>query len=133
MVYQFAHLTTGLHQVSDEVVCVCVFVRACVRACACVYVCVFVCVCVCACVCVSVCVCVCVCMCACVCACAQHSSLTIIILTDSVQQATKVCLVRLYFCLLFTAESPPPRPTMGRPEAGATSQPSMSSTHAAGS
>ena len=116
-------------------VCVCSCVRACVRACVRVHVCMCVCLCVCVCVCmcVCVCVCVCVCMCACVCACAQHSSLTIIILTDSVQQATKVCLVRLYFCLLFTAESPPPPPTMDRPEAGATCQPSMSSTHAAGS
>ena len=31
MIYQFVHLTTGLHQVSDEVVCACVC--ACVRAC----------------------------------------------------------------------------------------------------
>ena len=31
MIYQFVRLTTGLHQVSDEVVCACVC--ACVRAC----------------------------------------------------------------------------------------------------
>ena len=50
----------------------------------------------------------------------------------SVQQACKVRVVRSYFCLPFTAESPPPL-TVGPAEVGATCQPSMSSAPAAGS
>ena len=77
-------------------------------------------------------VCVCVCVCAsCVCVCV-HTTPTCPYVDRFCTATSKVRVVRSYFCLPFTAESPPPL-TVGPAEAGATCQPSMSSTHAAGS
>ena len=113
-------------------VCVCECVCACVRA----HMCMCMCVCVRACVCVCVCVCVYMCVCTCAAWMRVHACTTlqpVHMLTGSVQlHARCTYIVRSYFCLLFTVESPPPS-TVGHKEAGAICQPSMSSTPAAGS
>ena len=112
---------------SAVLLCVCECVCACVHVCArtCVRVCVRACVC--------VCVCMCVCTCACMHACAcLHNTPACPYVDRLCTAACKVHVVRSYFCLLFTVESPPPS-TVGHKEAGATCLPSMSSSPAAGS